>query len=414
MNRSLSPTLLITIIGLLGGAALLWFFLQTGQQTKISSTGPGAKSRSAIGYAGIVDVLRQLGVPVEASTESTGIASGGGLVVIGEPNDDAIYADEGPLKQLLLAPKLLIVLPKWSGSTWTAWDSWIDTAYSRSFYDADKLLKRVSDTGDVRRVEKVDNWTVNLLGRRPVFKHEVQLIKDSSRILPIIAANEGILLGEIRQPGQTIWVLSDPDVISNHGLGERGEGNAILAVEMFKRLRGNESKIVFAESMHRLAAKPERPAIAMFQFPLYIVTAMGAMAIILLLWATYGRFGTALKPPPELASGKQGLVDNVARLMDYAGHHKVMIVRYVEATILDVGRQMHAPKGLVGAELAAWLTRLGRARGTSRECTQIFNDANKLIENKRSALSAFVAIARDVYRWKQEIIDGPSKHTRNN
>lgn len=415
MNRSLSPVLMITIIGILAGVALLWFFVRTGAYNAQTSAGPGAYSRSALGYAGIADVLEQFGVPVEKTMNDSGIQGGDGVVVVGEPDDRNMYLSDVGLASVLRAPKVLLVLPKWYGRPGgSLWGDWITYASLRSTYDAKRLLNLVLSDGDVHRVDKVENWQINSLQRAPIFKTQVQLVKNGARMLPIISSNDGVLLGEVRRGAQTIWVLSDPDIIANHGLGERGEANAVLAVELIKRLRANTGKVIFAEGIHGVGARPSSPGLAMFQFPFYIVTAMGAMATLLLLWATVGRFGAPVKPPLPLAAGKQGLVENVARLMDFAGHHKTMIHRYVEATIHDVGRQLHAPRGLTGADLADWLTRLGNARGTSLECTNLLNRANNLIADNRSDVSAFVTIARDVYRWKQEIIDGPSRHTRNN
>src|SRR5262249_38555348 len=160
-------------------------------------------------------------------------------------------------------------------------------------------------------------------------------------------------LGEVRRGSRRLWVLSDPDVLSNHGLGPDGKRNAAFAVMLINKLRGS-GPAVFDETVHGFAAQRAATWRFIFQFPYAIVTLHGVVAVALLLWATMGRFGPPEREVPPLAAGKQGLIDNVSRLMAYAGYQKMMLKRYVEATIQDAASQLHAPKGMTLRELATW------------------------------------------------------------
>lgn len=397
----LSPVLLIALAVMVIGALILWFYTQTRTSHEAQLPGPSSFSRSAIGYAGIADILQTLGVHVVKARNDTERATNG-LTIIAEP----YYADAENLKVRLQAPAVLLILPKWYGrqSDWSK--DTVETAYLS--HSAQSTAKHVSQNSTINYVDKNESWPVNNFPSKPNLKHKIQLIK-ATDIRPLIASPDGILLGEIKDGNKITWVLSDPDILSNHGIKD----NAQLAIEILQYMRQQQNTIIFDETIHGFAnANPESPPIAMFQFPFVIVTVLGAVMVVLLLWATIGRFGPPEKPPVPLTAGKQGLVENVARLMDFGGHHKRMAHRYVEATIQDAGRQLHAPKELEGNELVAWLTRLGRARGTSEDCSAILKRAHRLLKSKRRDATAFVTLAKDIYRWKQEIINGPSGHSR--
>ena len=416
MNRPsmFSPVLLITLVALVIGVLLLGFYVQTreGSAAHVADTlGPTSYSRSAIGYAGLAGILESLSIPSIKSRDGSRNKTEGGLLIIAEPNMRPEVDAE--LGALLKADKVLIILPKWYGQAQLFRWSWIAYAYQRSIYDAQRVLNLAAGNAQVERVDAVRTWTVNTFAQTPVIEKPVQLMK-SADMRPLIAAPEGILLGEVTKGGQRIWVLSDPDVLSNHGLGENGEKNAVLAVELIKLLRGNSGKVVFDEAVHGyMKAAAPSSAKTLLQFPYSVVAALSVLAVVLLLWATMGRFGTPERAPAALAAGKEGLVENVARLMEYAGHERPMVLRYVEATIRDAARQLHAPKGLTDPELAEWMGRVGRARGVTLDSTAILRRAEDLSRYGRSDFAAFAGIARDIYRWKQEITDGPSRRTRD-
>ena len=89
-------------------------------------------------------------------------------------------------------------------------------------------------------------------------------------------------------------------------------------------------------------------------------------------------------------------------------------LREVMQWLRDTAGQLHAPRGLSGQALAAWLTRVGEARGVSVDCASIVGEVEALDDRRRADLSPLVRIARDIHRWKREIIDGRgrSRHSR--
>jgi hypothetical protein len=400
-----SPLLLVGVVILAIGAFVLSLYLATREEHATDGLGPSSYSRSAIGYAGLVEVLRKLGIPVVQSRyNSLKKAGGAGMLFVAEPRRSEEL--DKVTRALVRGRKVLLVLPKWTGKRNPARSGWLAEAVQRPALDAQSVLDFVVQKALVYRQPSVDKWTVNGLNQAPDIHGPVQLIK-SDRLRPIVASDKGVLVGELTANGRRIWVLSDPDAISNHGLGK--PGNPVFAVALINGVRGGQGKVVFDETIHGFLSQPASPLRMLFQFPFYIVALQGAAAIGLLLWASMGRFGTAASAPAALSVGKQELVDNVARLMGYAGHHKVMIHRYIHSTVRDAARQIHAPRNLDGEKLVEWLQRAGNARGVRLDCAELLQRADRLIEDRRSSLGAFVALARNTYRWKREIIDGPSR-----
>ena len=241
----------------------------------------------------------------------------------------------------------------------------------------------------------------NALNITPNIEALIRLMH-GDRLQPIVGTSDGMLLGQIRDLNRNIWVLSDPDVISNYGLAR--SGNAALAVAIIERLRSGSGSVVFDETIHGFIAQPANPLLLLFRFPFVMATIQGAIAIALLLWATLGRFGTPQPAPTALSAGRQGLLENIAKLVDITGHREVMIKRYVLETLRDVGRQLHAPRGLSTAGLIGWLQRVGTARNVATDCGPLIAEAAMLGESRMRNPASLVRLAREIDRWKGEIL----------
>ena len=413
MKEVFSPRLLI---GWIAAAVVVFaislYLMGSGEVGAPDSTGPSTFSRSAIGHAGIAEVLQRLGLPVVKSRyDSLAKLAPGSVLVIAEPRPGR--QSEEAIRTLLKADTVLLVLPKRTGAPSEQTPGWIREARERFIGDAQWALRLVAPRGEVVRESGEVKWTTNALGLAPNLASPIQLMSGPG-MRAIIAADRGMLVGEISDRDRKIWVLSDPDVIANHGLAR--EGNAALAAAIIKRLRGpqegegREGAIVFDETVHGYVAKPLSPFLLLFQFPFVVATAQGLIAVALLLWATLARFGAPQSAPPPLSAGRGGLLANMAKLIELSGQQQKMIARYVHETVRDVARQLHAPRGLAGEALVAWLQRVGAARGTEVDCGGLMQRAGELAAARRREPASLVRLARDTHRWKGEILDGRSRH----
>jgi hypothetical protein len=197
--------------------------------------------------------------------------------------------------------------------------------------------------------------------------------------------------------------------MQNHGLAD--PDNAVFSVALLNALRGADGNVVFDEVVHGFEEKASSPFRLLFEFPFVLATIQGVVAAALLLWATMRRFGAPLSPPEVLQSGKRSLIEATANLLDVARHRPIVIQRYVHAIVQDVARQLHAPAGLSDVALIEWLRRTGRAREVEVDCGAVLSRADELVAGGRGGGAPLATLARDIFRWKREVIDGVSGYS---
>ena len=369
-----------------------------------TATGPSSFSISAVGYAGIADVMHRLGSRVIKSRGDTlNKLDPQGVLVVAEPPANVTNEQ---LRALFAADRVLLVLPKWAWVPSEDTPGWIKGATPFPPRTVKTVAQAAVSGADVVQVPAVATWSTNEIGLQPSVTDPVQLIK-SGRLRPIVGTADGMLVGELRTGRARLWIVADPDVIANHGL----TANAAFAVAMINALRGSTGNVVFDETIHGFTDRPS-PFWLLFEFPFVLATALGAIAVALLLWATMGRFGVPLTPPRALQSGKAVLIANTAKLFEFARYQPVIVKRYVYAIIRDAARQLHAPQGISDVTMVEWLRRNSQARSIDIDCGTVLASADELAARGRSGLAPLAAIARDIFRWKQEIIDGAPRDPR--
>jgi hypothetical protein len=403
------------LIGWISAAVALFavtlYFMASGDSSGGGDRiGPSTFSHSAIGYAGIAEVLQRQGFSVVKSQyDSLAKASPGSVVVIAEPRTDA--ASESTIRSLLASnATMLLVLPKWTGGPSEDHPGWLGSLAEGQIGDAKWTLRLIAPKAEVTREPNKVFWTINALRIAPSIDQPIQLMRGQPPLHPIVAAPEGMLIGEVVRGNRRIWVLSDPDIIANQGFGR--DNNAALVVAAIKRLRRANGSVIFDETVHGFVARPASPFLLLFRFPFVVATIQGLIAVALLLWATLGRFGAPQSLPPPLSAGRSGLLQNMASLIEFTGHQETIIRRYILETVRDVGRQLHAPRGISGNALVAWLQRVGSARAVETDCGAVIRQIDELPEGRRRNISTLVRLARQIHQWKGEIIDGRVSHPR--
>lgn len=367
--------------------------------------GPGSFSSSAIGHAGFYDVLRRLERPVERAVGDAPAAVGhDGTLIALEPEQELLDDNE---YLLLDAPRLLLVLPKWQGFEHKTQARWIGRARLVPVTEAQGLLDIVAEKSFVIRQHWPLDFTVNELPFTPTGTGRAQLIR-SEKMRPLVGTADGFLLGEIMHGGRRIWVLSDPDIMSNHGLGN-GQ-NAAFMVALMDALRTTEGgspqgPIVFEESLHGFRPPEWSPAKLLFRLPFAAVTTVVLASAVIMLLAGCGRFGAARPAKRPLDFGKAGLIANGARLLEHAGHQGVTLKSYIRMTVYSAALALHAPGRLKDRDLMEWLDRLGRARGVKISCAEIINEMSEIPDNGAGNARLFKC-ARRIYIWKGEILNG--------
>ena len=381
-----------------GGAA---YFAITGDDPGASKTsGANAFSYSAIGHKGLVETLRRLNVPVLVNRGIERVAGPTSLLVVAEPPAAAVR--DGRVPGLGAAGAVLWVLPKRRGPPAAAHPGWVEFVRPLARLEVERVLRHIVRDGTVVRTSgplfpKGGSF-------RLVPTLDAPQLMRSSRLDPIVATEDGMLVGEFRRGGRPIWILSDPDVLSNHGLG-RGD-NAVFVLKLIERLRPEGGTVIIDETAHGFAQRRSLWRSAL-RFPFVIATIQALAAVLVLTWAASARFGAPIPLAPALEPGKSGLIDNTAGLLQSGGHGPEILKRYLRATLRDVARRLHLPRNLDEAALVGLVDRIGRARGVSADYRRLRREAEATAEGGGLHGLRLVQSARNLHRWKQEMIHGP-------
>jgi hypothetical protein len=380
----------------------------------VESAEADAYSRSAIGHRAFVELMRAHDVPVVVSRFDSGQRAGlQALLVVAEPRLDVDSpARSRQLQQMLRsARRTLLVLPKWQGREDRGHAGWLDraglvppTAIARTLQDADVPAGYALPSAE--GLQSCEGVPAGPTLQRP------QLLRPTGAtgLKPLITCAGGWLLAEREDAlGGRLLVLSDPDVLSNHGLGDGDNATVAWTVLGYARLPGQA--VVLDETLHGHERVPSLWR-ELFTFPLAVASVQGALVIGLLVWAGLGRFGAPVPPPPALSAGKGVLVENTAALLRLGGHSAYTLARYLESLKHEVARTLHAPAGLAPAELLDRLRRLGRRRRVTEDLGALETSVARLREDAAPPPAAVLAVARRVHRWRQEMLGGPERAGR--
>jgi hypothetical protein len=392
------------------------------------TAGANAYSRSAIGHRGFVETLRRTGVPVVVSQGSSGAkAARGGLLIVLEPSsvDDVLAQLATMLDEVDTA---VVVLPKRTGESERTAPEHLASAELVAEADAEKVLDAVAgyDVGaafdadedgtpeayddgapDGDALIRSDAACTDRL-ERPVFGDaeirlgQPQLFRKTRLETDMDCGDHAAVALFERESGTSVYVVSDPDLVANHGLGDAG--NALLAVGFIESLREGGG-VVIDEALHGFRGD-DSVWRSLFEFPLILATLQALLALAALLLATAVRFGAPLPAAPPLAAGKRFLIDNIASLLHFGGHAGHTLVRYLDTTVRAVGRGLHAPPDLDDVGLRVWLARHGEARAVTIRLADLEAEVTAAAAARRRHLAKVALAAERVHRWKQEMLRG--------
>ncbi len=390
----------LIVVGLLSflGAILIFTYGEdSGQATTVDAN---AYSRSAIGHRAFVDLLKRLDIPVLVSRyRSAEKALYQDVLMVMEPD-----ATEEAMEDILTADMIIVVLPKWRGGRSREKPLWLGRMSLIDEEKVNRVLKSIDPEAAITRPEEKPVWAMSEELPDPDLPDPQLISGAGTGLAPLLTSDRGILVGELQTDDQTIWVVSDPDLFSNHGLA-RGD-NAVIAVNLVALFRAGDQGLVIDETLHGFQIDPNLIRSAL-RFPFVLATVLGLAAIGFLVWAATGRFGAPLPVGKTLAPGKATLIENTAGLLEFGKHNKEVLRQYLERATHEVALAVHAPKNLYGRALVEWLDRVGRGQGQKIPCKTVYNRADVVARSDYADGGTLLKVAQDIYHWKKEMLHGP-------
>jgi len=397
----------------IGGVSLAFGILLgifQGDLMEFRSWSTDSFSKSAIGHKGFAELLRGLDIPLIVSTHASGSKAGtSGLLIIAEPTlTDTASLYTGLFDRMLRQSHTrIIVLPKWRGIPLVGSSMWVEAMVLMNKEAASSVLEAL---GIEARVVRITDSTVTLNWDRNSYGVAPQLLAPQlmagDQVEPLIACDEGTLLGAVKSghtnyAGVTV-ILSDPDLIANHGLA-RGD-NALLAVRIVDHLR-NDGGVVLDETIHGFSLRRSIWR-SFFEYPLILVLLQVFLLAGVILWTASIRFGSPIRYDRRIASGKGYLIQNTASLLRHGAHHRYLIGRYFNSSIRHVAQNLHLSGWATTGDTIARLDAIGKRRGVGVDLGGLTASVRELEAKQDVTASEAVSAAWRIHKWRKGMTDG--------
>jgi hypothetical protein len=351
--------------------------------------GTHALSNSATGFSGLVRLAAETGRnPIIVRSDDQ--LSGEELVIV-TPDDGS--TDLSNILQRRGPRATLVVLPKWDTSPDQAKSGWVRVSGllpaedpARTLYPATPLYvhRQRGHGAELKTVQ---------FGAPPGLRFLAPAIvqtMSSNQLEPIITdSSGGIVLGKLK--GHQFYILAEPDLINNHGIGDERQARAALVL-LDDLNRTGSTSVLFDVTANGLGHS-RSPLKLAFDPPFLAVTLTIFAAMLLASWQALVRFGPVQMRSRAIAFGKSALVDNSAALIRKAGRESHLGGRYADLIRERTIALFHLPKGTdpdaLGDRVEALNTKLSFASAAARA---------EAARNRHELLDA----AQTLNRWFQE------------
>jgi hypothetical protein len=400
-----------------------------------SDGGAHALSTSAVGYAGLVRMLRaegdevvisrQTSMPAPASSAASGqsqasdsaaasdapatttssAAPAAAASAASDPDDDwslfILTPDTDPPKGALanLTPQgpTLVVAPKWLTTPDPMNPAWVNQAGLIDAKPIEAMLGTIAGRLTLaRRTDTSAALLVRPSGANPTLSgpiEQLQTFQTSPGLTPVIVDRRGgVVLASTAD--RRVYFLSDPDFLANHGIAD--VATARFANDLLHHLRDGDGPIAFDVSLNGFGAPPSLLKLAFSPPFLGATLCLAAVALLIGLHAA-ARFGAPRPAGRALAFGKRALADNSAALIRIARREPRMAGRYLDLTRNAVVKALGAGR-VPPDELDAFLDRLAEKSGVTHRLAALVPETRAV--KTRADLTK---VAKSLYQWKMEM-----------
>ncbi|MEK6542332.1 MAG: DUF4350 domain-containing protein [Pseudomonadota bacterium] len=376
--RIIAGLIVAGIIGFVGFWVLTAFTPELGNGRNAQAH---ALSRSAVGFAGVVELAKAGGAPITVLRGASAGVPGaddsefGGLMVL----TPLIGTTRAQIDERIgdFAGSVLIVLPKYlTGPALTGRDRVMrmgdvpDTVTAMLDSNVEgKSVTFLANRGPAGQAQVATRlWDEDAVTLRLPGQLQGIVQHDGAGMRPLITVGTRIIVAELPGRGST-YVLSDPDLINNLAMAD--DARAASAYALLTALAGPGEPIGFDVTMNGLGSGG-RSLLRMAFVPPFLGLTMCLLAGgLFALWQGFVRFGPPWREARRVALGKAGLVANGAALIVQARRVPHFAARYGAMVREAAARRLHAPSALSGSALDIWLDRF--ADGNGRRFSEILS-----------------------------------------
>jgi len=394
--------LAILVVGF-GAFLAMLYFIGVGDTGGDRGTGPAHASSNALhGYAGLTKLLESNGYDVEKSREPGGMETSDLLVLTPTHNTDPEEFAEILENRQYQGPTL-VILPKWfvmrprgeiaEADDDRVQDDWVQLVSTSQPSWTQQLPEpytlQVNSEPPVSGAKP--RWGgLNLRGEMPT-AGSVFSEKDADHEAIVIDANgRNLAVSVVGQPGTYFYdeahfltIVIDPDLMNNYGLAD--PSRAALALAVVEQAGYESGRVTFDMTLVGFGGSTNLLTLA-FQPPFLAATICLILAMLIVGWRAFLRFGPVAAHAPEARFGKAQLVQNGAGLIVRAGRLRLLAEPYAALIERKLGRTLGLAKPGPEAIDAALRQRLPDEEPFSNRVTKL-NNATSASEVVRTALS---------------------------
>jgi len=390
----------VVIVGIVAFVAL-WALIALGPQLSAGNDGGGhALSKSAPGYAAIVDLLERSGGTVELRrTENKTAYDDSKALLVLTPTHRTKPEEMKALLDGAGDGHVLVVLPKWQTMRLpgqTKKPGWVSHGFPVAPPDGllpESLFGKVAIGAQGAKAQKI---AAEIAGRGfAAYLPEDAQVVEGDGLVPLIAgANGGAVLAAAK--GHNVYVLADPDLINNLAFASRDRAEAAAMLIDAVGEDADADMLAFDLTLNGFGSQRSLLRFA-FVPPFIGITLCLIAAGLLALWQAWMRFGPALTPSRAIPISKAALITNSADLIRQARRELDGADAYVHSQRLAIARRLHAPSGLDAEATDAWIDKrlkdgsnlfssLARRLPLARNRHEFLSDAQALHDIRKELL----------------------------
>lgn len=347
--------LAVLIVGFAAFIAML-YFIGMGDTGERESGGEAHAAADGInGFSGLAQLLRANGYEVETSRSREGLETTDLLILTPPAITNAEEFAELLQNREYLGPTL-VILPKWQtmrprGDVVEAdrermQDDWVSLIGANAVQWTKDLPAPFSFTHAIEQLEQdeVPSWGgLDLSGELPTRTVLYAEPNDLHAPLIIDAAGHALAIKVMGATGTDYyenahWTLfvTEPDLMNNYGLADGNRAAAALALVQ-EAGYGDMDAITIDLTLNGYGGTVNLLTLA-FQPPFLAATLCLILAMLIVGWRAFLRFGPTAAPVQEFAFGKRRLVSNGAGLIVRARRLGLLANPYISLVERQIGR----------------------------------------------------------------------------
>lgn len=190
---------------------------------------------------------------------------------------------------------------------------------------------------------------------------------------PLVGERNAMILVECETHGwpdggtNRVWMLSDPDLLSNHGLS-LGDNAAIAALLLPEIASERRIVVDYTQSLWSAEAETEYPKrswsdlLQFFAYPFSLLWIGLAAFMSLAIWRSWARYGAPEKVfDDEMSAAKDVAITAKARLLRLSGHDGALVAEHAKQRLHELAATIFGPHRKQTRDplpdLATWLAR---------------------------------------------------------